>query len=78
VAIDPNRELGGGSGRSFAKRTRLEPTTETRKEDEGGSKGLSLCFADDHEMLKHGMIIYDALCAACSGTPLWKVVAWRV
>jgi hypothetical protein len=42
------------------------------------SKGLSLCFADDHDMLKHGMIVYDALHAACSGTALTKVVAWRV
>jgi hypothetical protein len=25
------------------------------------SRGLSLNFEDDHEMLKHGMVIYDAL-----------------
>ena len=25
------------------------------------SKGLSLNFADDHEMLRHGMVMYDAL-----------------
>lgn len=36
------------------------------------SKGLSLNYTDDHEMLKHGMIIYDALYAWCSGTPLNK------
>ena len=24
------------------------------------SLGLSHCFADDHEMLKHGMVMYDA------------------
>ncbi|MDR3390764.1 MAG: chromate resistance protein [Sulfuriferula sp.] len=41
------------------------------------SKGLSLNFADDHEMLKHGMVIYNALYAWCSGTPL-KQVARRV
>lgn len=29
------------------------------------SKGLSLNFTDDHEMLKHGMVIYDALYAWC-------------
>ena len=29
------------------------------------SKGLSLNFADDHEMLKHGMVIYDALYTWC-------------
>ena len=29
------------------------------------SLGLSRCFADDHEMLKHGMVIYDALYAWC-------------
>ena len=29
------------------------------------SKGLSLNFADDHEMLKHGMVVYDALYAWC-------------
>lgn len=34
------------------------------------SKGLSLNFEDDHEMLKHGMVIYDALYAWCSDTPL--------
>lgn len=34
------------------------------------SKGLSLNFSDDHEMLRHGMIIYDALYAWCSDRPL--------
>ncbi len=29
------------------------------------SLGLSACHADDHEMLAHGMIIYDALYAWC-------------
>lgn len=29
------------------------------------SKGLSLNFQDDHEMLRHGMVIYDALYAWC-------------
>jgi len=29
------------------------------------SLGLSAKFADDHEMLKHGMILYDALYAWC-------------
>ena len=37
------------------------------------SKGLSLNFADDHEMLKHGMVMYDALYAWCADTPLQKV-----
>ena len=37
------------------------------------SKGLSLNFADDHEMLQHGMVIYDALYAWCGDTPLKKV-----
>jgi hypothetical protein len=37
------------------------------------SKGLSLNFADDHEMLKHGMVIYDAFYAWCADTPLKKV-----
>ena len=37
------------------------------------SKGLSLNFADDHEMLRHGMVIYDALYAWCADTPLKKV-----
>lgn len=36
------------------------------------SKGLSLNFTDDHEMLRHGMTIYDALYAWCSDTPLKK------
>lgn len=37
------------------------------------SKGLSLNFADDHEMLKHGMVMYDALYAWCADTPLKKL-----
>jgi hypothetical protein len=31
------------------------------------SLGLSHTFADDHEMLKHGMVMYDALYAWCKG-----------
>ena len=31
------------------------------------SLGLSHIFKDDHEMLKHGMIMYDALYAWCKG-----------
>ena len=37
------------------------------------SRGLSLNFEDDHEMLRHGMVIYDALYAWCADTPLKKV-----
>jgi hypothetical protein len=36
------------------------------------SRGLSENFADDHEMLRHGMVLYDALfawCRACPGSP---------
>lgn len=29
------------------------------------SLGLSACYADDHEMLKHAMVAYDALYAWC-------------
>ena len=29
------------------------------------SQGLSAVFADDHEMLRHGMVLYDALYAWC-------------
>jgi hypothetical protein len=29
------------------------------------SLGLSRTFSDDHEMLKHGMVVYDALYAWC-------------
>ena len=29
------------------------------------SRGLALNFADDHEMLRHGMVVYDALYAWC-------------
>jgi hypothetical protein len=29
------------------------------------SLGLSRCFSDDHEMLKHGRVVYDALYAWC-------------
>jgi hypothetical protein len=31
------------------------------------SRGLSLNFGNDHEMLRHGMIVYDALYAWCKG-----------
>lgn len=34
------------------------------------SRGLSLNFEDDHEMLKHGMVVYDALYAWCAGASL--------
>jgi hypothetical protein len=37
------------------------------------SKGLSLNFEDDHEMLAHGMVLYDALYAWCAETPLKKL-----
>jgi hypothetical protein len=37
------------------------------------SKGLSLNFEDDHEMLRHGMVLYDALYAWCADTPLKKL-----
>jgi hypothetical protein len=33
------------------------------------SLGLSRRFADDHEMLRHGMVMYDALYAWCQGEP---------
>ncbi len=31
------------------------------------SRGLSQNFQDDHEMLRHGMVVYDALYAWCRG-----------
>lgn len=34
------------------------------------SRGLSLNFRDDHEMLAHGMVVYDALYAWCMGAPV--------
>ena len=37
------------------------------------SRGLSLNFEDDHEMLRHGMVLYDALYAWCADTPLKKL-----
>ncbi len=37
------------------------------------SKGLSLNFEDDHAMLKHGLVIYDALYAWCADTPMKKL-----
>lgn len=33
------------------------------------SLGLSRNFADDHEMLRHGMVMYDALYAWCQANP---------
>jgi rhodanese-related sulfurtransferase len=45
------------------------------------SLGLSRNFADDHEMLKHGMVMYDALYAWCKDgqdeTHTWNPVAYR-
>jgi hypothetical protein len=29
------------------------------------SRGLSAVFSDDHEQLRHGMVLYDALYASC-------------
>jgi hypothetical protein len=34
------------------------------------SRGLSLNFENDHEMLRHGMVIYDAMYAWCANTPI--------
>ncbi|HMH19030.1 MAG TPA: chromate resistance protein ChrB domain-containing protein [Burkholderiales bacterium] len=45
------------------------------------SLGLSRNFADDHEMLRYGMVMYDALYAWCKGgqdeVHTWKPAAYR-
>jgi rhodanese-related sulfurtransferase len=45
------------------------------------SLGLSRNFADDHEMLKHGMVMYDALYTWCKSgqeeVHTWNPVAYR-
>ena len=45
------------------------------------SLGLSRNFADDHEMLKHGLVIYDALYAWCKSgqdeVHTWNPAAYR-
>lgn len=45
------------------------------------SLGLSRIFLDDHEMLKHGMVLYDALYAWCregqDETHTWNPQAYR-
>lgn len=45
------------------------------------SLGLSRSFQDDHEMLKHGMVMYDALYAWCKEgqdeTHTWNPAAYR-
>ena len=45
------------------------------------SLGLSRIFLDDHEMLKHGMVMYDALYAWCKDgqdeTHTWNPAAYR-
>jgi hypothetical protein len=45
------------------------------------SLGLSKTFADDHEMLAHGMVMYDALYAWCKDgqdeTHTWNPAAYR-
>lgn len=44
------------------------------------SLGLSAIFSDDHEMLRHGMIVYDALyawCRNCQGEAHnWPPAGW--
>lgn len=37
------------------------------------SRGLSLNVVDDHAMLAHGMVLYDALYAHCAGAPVAQV-----
>lgn len=37
------------------------------------SRGLSLNFENDHEMLAHGMVVYDALYAWCADSPLKRI-----
>jgi hypothetical protein len=47
--------------------------TELAKEAAGLlaiSRGLSMSFGNDHEMLAHDMVIYDALYATCAQAPL--------
>jgi rhodanese-related sulfurtransferase len=45
------------------------------------SLGLSRRYADDHEMLRHGLVIYDALYAWCKGgqdeVHTWNPAAYR-
>jgi rhodanese-related sulfurtransferase len=45
------------------------------------SLGLSRLYKDDHEMLEHGMVVYDALYAWCRGgkeeTHTWNPVAYK-
>ena len=45
------------------------------------SVGLSRNFKDDHEMLKHGMVVYDALYAWCregqDEAQTWNPAAYR-
>jgi hypothetical protein len=45
------------------------------------SLGLSRLFREDHEMLKHGLILYDALYAWCKDgqeeTHTWNPEAYR-
>lgn len=36
------------------------------------SQGLSLNFENDHDMLAHGMVMYDALYAYCAGASVKK------
>ncbi|WP_448192647.1 chromate resistance protein ChrB domain-containing protein [Azospirillum sp. sgz301742] len=44
------------------------------------SLGLSAVFKDDHEMLRHGMVVYDALyawCRECQGEAhTWPPAGW--
>ena len=37
------------------------------------SLGLSRTFANDHELLSHGLIMYEALYAWCEVQPAWRI-----
>ena len=37
------------------------------------SLGLARTFADDHELLQHGMVLYEALYAWCEMQPAWRI-----
>ena len=36
------------------------------------SLGLSRTFANDHELLSHGLVMYEALYAWCEVQPVWR------
>ncbi len=54
--------------RAIATPFRMTCPTLNSPTSASGAVGLSYNYRDDHEMLKHGLVVYDALYAWCRHT----------